>query len=63
MRVVRGPEGSLVLGRTLPGRGAWLCAGSLACVHQAARRNALAGRCERPCHPTAVVALGPTLTG
>jgi hypothetical protein len=28
------------LGRTLPGRGAWLCRGSLACFDAAARRNA-----------------------
>jgi predicted RNA-binding protein YlxR (DUF448 family) len=33
------PGGSLALGRTLPGRGAWLCRGSLACFDAAARRN------------------------
>ncbi|MEQ1786080.1 MAG: YlxR family protein, partial [Acidimicrobiales bacterium] len=41
VRVVLGPDGSLLVGRTLPGRGAWLCAGSLRCVQRAAQRNAL----------------------
>ena len=40
MRVVRLEDGSLVPGRTLPGRGAWLCRGSAACVDSAERRRA-----------------------
>ena len=32
--------GGLATGRTLPGRGAWLCAGSPACVEAAKRRKA-----------------------
>jgi len=43
VRVVRGADdGTLVVGRTLPGRGAWLCAGSVACLGLAERRGALA---------------------
>ena len=34
-------EASLAVSRTLPGRGAWLCAGSLRCFELAVRRNAL----------------------
>ena len=34
------PGGGLAAGRTLPGRGAWLCAGSPACIEAAARRKA-----------------------
>ena len=39
-------DGTLAVGRTLPGRGAWLCAGSLACVEQARSRGAF-GRALR----------------
>ena len=34
------PDGGLALGRTLPGRGAWLCRGTLACFDTAVRRHA-----------------------
>jgi predicted RNA-binding protein YlxR (DUF448 family) len=40
VRVVARPGGGLAVGRTLPGRGAWLCAGSVACLDAAARRKA-----------------------
>jgi len=40
VRVVRWGDGSLRLGRALPGRGAWLCRGSAECVDQARRRRA-----------------------
>lgn len=40
MRVVRTAEGDLAEGRTLPGRGAWLCDGSQACLDLAVRRRA-----------------------
>ena len=40
MRVVRLGDGSLVPGRTLPGRGAWLCRGSAVCVDSALKRRA-----------------------
>jgi predicted RNA-binding protein YlxR (DUF448 family) len=40
VRVVRLGDGSLVAGRMLPGRGAWLCRDSAACVDQAQQRRA-----------------------
>jgi predicted RNA-binding protein YlxR (DUF448 family) len=40
VRVVAEPGGGLVVGRTLPGRGAWLCAGSQECLEVARRRKA-----------------------
>jgi predicted RNA-binding protein YlxR (DUF448 family) len=40
VRVVAVPGGGLAIGRTLPGRGAWLCAGSPACIEAAERRKA-----------------------
>jgi predicted RNA-binding protein YlxR (DUF448 family) len=40
VRVVAVPGGGLATGRTLPGRGAWLCAGSPACIEAAERRKA-----------------------
>jgi predicted RNA-binding protein YlxR (DUF448 family) len=43
VRFVRGSDGSPVEGRTLPGRGAWLCRATLeACRAQAVRRGAFA---------------------
>ena len=39
-RIARRPDGTLGLGRTEPGRGAWLCAGSPACFEAAVRRRA-----------------------
>jgi predicted RNA-binding protein YlxR (DUF448 family) len=39
-RVARRPDGSLGIGRTLHGRGAWLCTGSLQCFELAVRRKA-----------------------
>ena len=42
VRIVRTSDGALAVGRTLPGRGAWLCAGSLECLEQAVRRRAFA---------------------
>jgi predicted RNA-binding protein YlxR (DUF448 family) len=40
VRVVRLGDGSLVTGRALPGRGAWLCRDSAACVDVAQKRRA-----------------------
>jgi predicted RNA-binding protein YlxR (DUF448 family) len=52
VRVARRPEGSLTVGRAAPGRGAWLCAGSMACFDAAVKRRAFgrALRCEVPGH-------------
>jgi predicted RNA-binding protein YlxR (DUF448 family) len=41
VRLARQPDGSLAVGRGQPGRGAWLCAGSVACFEAAVRRKAL----------------------
>jgi len=47
VRVALGPGGTPAVGRTLPGRGAWLCA-NLACLELALRRRTLgrALRCD-----------------
>jgi predicted RNA-binding protein YlxR (DUF448 family) len=45
-RFVRTPQGMLAEGRTLAGRGAWLCRGSAGCVEAAVRRRAF-GRALR----------------
>jgi len=48
VRVARRPDGSLAVGRSEPGRGAWLCAASVTCFEDAVRRRAFsrALRCE-----------------
>jgi len=63
VRIARTEEGGLAVSRTLGGRGAWLCAGSLDCLEQAARRNALSRALRTPVSPDAVRALGPDLAG
>ncbi|MEO9223413.1 MAG: YlxR family protein [Acidimicrobiales bacterium] len=40
VRVARRPDGSLATGRTLSGRGAWLCDSSVPCLDSAIRRRA-----------------------
>ena len=52
------PTEPLQAGRTLPGRGAWLCAGSPACLQRAARRGALSRALRAPVSAEAVLALG-----
>jgi predicted RNA-binding protein YlxR (DUF448 family) len=39
VRITRGADGRLVVGRSEPGRGAWLCAGSPSCLAEAVRRQ------------------------
>ena len=39
-RVVATRDAGLAVGRRLPGRGAWVCAGSEECLEMAARRKA-----------------------
>jgi predicted RNA-binding protein YlxR (DUF448 family) len=48
VRVVAGSDGSLLVGRTLAGRGAWLCRDRPACVEAAAKRNAFRRALRRP---------------
>ncbi len=57
MRVVLSPDGAVVVGRSLPGRGAWLCAGSLDCCEQAVKRRGLARALRREVRPEAAAAL------
>jgi predicted RNA-binding protein YlxR (DUF448 family) len=56
VRVVLGSDGAVTVGRSLPGRGAWLCAGSLDCCEQAVRRRALARAFRREVRPEAAAA-------
>ncbi len=55
VRFVRRPDGSLAVGRSEPGRGAWLCAGSESCFDAAQRRRAFtrALRGDVPAHELA----------
>jgi predicted RNA-binding protein YlxR (DUF448 family) len=48
--LVAGPDGTLQVGRTLPGRGAWVCGGDPACLRKALRRKVV------------VKALGPAIS-
>jgi predicted RNA-binding protein YlxR (DUF448 family) len=59
--VVALPDGSLAFGRTRPGRGAWLCRGSLACFDAAARRNAFERALRTTMGSEAVASLRVTL--
>jgi predicted RNA-binding protein YlxR (DUF448 family) len=54
VRVVRTAGGGLAVGRSLPGRGAWLCARSPSCIDLAGRRRAFARAFRAPVDPTAV---------
>ena len=58
MRVVRTPDGGLRAGRSLDGRGAWLCAATaLACLELATRRRAWARALRGEVTPRAVAEL------
>ena len=54
VRVVRREDGRLEVGRTLPGRGAWLCVGSPACIDKALRRHAFDRALRGPVDPRSV---------
>ncbi|MBI1844883.1 MAG: YlxR family protein [Actinobacteria bacterium] len=47
-RVTRQSDARLAEGRTLPGRGAWLCAGSPACIDLAGKRKAFSRALRGP---------------
>jgi predicted RNA-binding protein YlxR (DUF448 family) len=58
VRVVRTADGQLAVGRTLPGRGAWLCAATVQeCAEQAARRRAFGRAIRADVTPQAVESL------
>ncbi len=41
VRMARGADGTVRVGRHEPGRGAWLCAGVVQCFDEAVRRRAV----------------------
>ena len=57
VRVVRLGDGSLAPGRTLPGRGAWLCRDSPGCIDSAQKRRAFERALRGPVGAGAVGAL------
>jgi predicted RNA-binding protein YlxR (DUF448 family) len=62
VRVTRAADGSLLVGRNGPGRGAWLCVVSsgwpeVSCVEQAVRRKALTRALRAPVDVAAMEAL------
>ena len=62
--MVARPGGRLEVGRSLAGRGAWICAGSaLACIDVAAARKAFARALRTEIPPTAVEGLKTTIAG
>jgi predicted RNA-binding protein YlxR (DUF448 family) len=52
--VVAEPGGGLDVGRTLPGRGAWVCSGSATCIDAAGRRKAFDRALRTTVRPGAV---------
>jgi len=63
VRVVRLADGSLRTGRTLPGRGAWLCKGSAPCLTQAQQRDAFSRSLRVPVSALAVDQLSKEFAG
>ena len=64
MRIVRADGGQLAVGRSLPGRGAWLCAASVEpCLDLAVRRRALGRALRAELAPDAAARLRANLAG
>ena len=63
VRVVRTPDGALRIGRTLPGRGAWLCRATPECLEHAIRRNAFGRALRGPVSAGALAELSKALAG
>ena len=61
MRIAVAPDGAPAVGRRLPGRGAWLCAGSPSCLEAAVRRDALGRALRRRVGGEAVAGLARQL--
>jgi predicted RNA-binding protein YlxR (DUF448 family) len=61
VRVTRAPDGTLRVGRDQPGRGAWICPGSLDCLAQAVRRGAFGRALRAEVAPGSVEALAGLL--
>ena len=54
VRLVRGADGRLLVGRNLPGRGAWLCRERPSCLDAAGRRAAFTRALRAPLRAGAV---------
>jgi len=63
IRFVLCEDGHLTVGRSLPGRGAWLCAGSRRCLELAQRRQSFSRALRTAVSPAALVALRGELAG
>jgi hypothetical protein len=57
VRIVAGSDGSIAIGRSLPGRGAWICRGSESCLDAAVRRKAFPKALRAVVSPEAVAGL------
>jgi len=57
VRIARMADGTLAVGRTLPGRGAWLCQDDPSCLDLAVRRGGFARSFRSPVSGAAVAAL------
>jgi len=58
VRVARSPDGSLAVGRALPGRGAWLCGDrAVACADLATKKKAFNRAFRAPVGDEQVVSL------
>ncbi|WP_421120365.1 YlxR family protein [Aquihabitans daechungensis] len=57
VRIARTADGTLAVGRTLPGRGAWLCHGSPSCLDLAVRRGGFARSFRSPVSTSAIAEL------
>jgi len=57
VRVVADEVHGVAVGRTLPGRGAWLCADDPGCIDRAARKDSLGRALRHPLRPEAYARL------
>ena len=63
VRLARAPDDGILVSRTAPGRGAWLCAGSVSCLDRAVKRDALRRALRGPVAPSGVAALRDSFVG
>jgi predicted RNA-binding protein YlxR (DUF448 family) len=60
--VIRRSDGTLELGRALPGRGAWLCADDIRCLEVAGARRAFERALKGPVEESSIDVLRDALT-
>ena len=63
VRLARAPDHGILVSRTAPGRGAWLCAGSVSCLDRAVKRDALRRALRGPVAPSGVAAVRDSFVG